>query len=55
MTYQDTTHMHPVAGEEAAPSGSGWLIPAVGGGVLTLLWGAYTIMYVAHMIMLPMP
>jgi hypothetical protein len=50
MTYQDaTTHA------EVRSSDAGALLPIIGGGILTLLWGAYTITYVAHMVMMPIP
>lgn len=50
MTYQETaTHAEP------ATSDGGAIIPIIGGGILTLLWGAYTLTYVAHMVMMPIP
>jgi hypothetical protein len=50
MTYQDT-----VTHADAPVSDSGALIPIIGGGILTLLWGAYTVTFVAHMLMMPLP
>jgi hypothetical protein len=50
MTYQDT-----VTHADAPASDSGALIPIIGCGILTLLWGAYTVTFVAHMLMMPLP
>jgi hypothetical protein len=52
MTYHETaTHADTVSTEQSGA----WLLPLIGSGILTLLWGAYTILFVAHMVMLPMP
>lgn len=45
MTYQDAADTAHVA-TDVAPTGSGHLVPVVGGGILALLWGAYTLMIV---------
>jgi hypothetical protein len=57
MTYQDTAraHAHAIAEEDVGPAGAGYLVPVVGGSILTLLWGAYTLMIVYHMLTLPLP
>lgn len=50
MTHQETaTHA------DAKTSDSGAIVPIIGGGILTLLWGAYTLTFVAHMVMMPIP
>ena len=35
--------------------GNGWMVPAVGSVVLTLLWGAYVVKFVAEMLAMPPP
>ena len=48
MTYE-ATH----AG--SSTSASGWMIPVLGGGILTLIWGAYTTLVLVEIFSLPMP
>ncbi len=57
MTYQDTAsaHAQAIAEDDVGPAGGGYLVPVVGGSILTLLWGAYTLMIVYHMLTLPLP
>lgn len=57
MTIEDIprARAHAIAEDDMGPMGAGYLVPVVGGSVLTLLWGAYTLMYVYHMLVLPPP
>jgi hypothetical protein len=50
MTYEAS---HATQG--SAASASGWILPVLGGGILTLLWGAYTVLVVAHIFAIPLP
>ena len=50
MTYE-ASH----AGHGSATGGAGWMVPVLGGGLLTLIWGAYTTLVLVEIFSLPMP
>lgn len=50
MAKSDAASTHASPGQPGA-----WIVPVIGGSILTLLWGAYTITIVVHMAMLPPP
>lgn len=35
--------------------GAGWILPATGAVALTLIWGAYVLMFIAEMLKIPAP
>jgi len=49
MTHQTATHSEKSAGAGAA------MLSIIGGGLLTLLWGAYTLLIVVEIGMLGVP
>jgi hypothetical protein len=38
-----------------ADTGAAWILPMLGGSILTLLWGAYTLYVVVHIAAVPLP
>jgi hypothetical protein len=47
---------HQTASAHKSDSGAGAaMLPILGGGILTLLWGAYALLYVYEMILLGAP
>lgn len=35
--------------------GAGWIFPAAGAAALTLIWGAYVVMFIVEMLAIPAP
>lgn len=50
MTYEASHASHGHAN-----TGGAWILPMLGGSVLTLLWGAYTIYVLMHVLAAPLP
>jgi hypothetical protein len=50
MTYEAShaSHGH-------TDTGGAWLFPMLGGSLLTLIWGAYTIYVIAHLLPIALP
>lgn len=51
MTHETT---HASRTHETTQPGA-WVLPAIGGGILALLWGAYTLAVVASIAAMPPP
>jgi hypothetical protein len=49
MTHQTVSTDHAASSSHSAGSA---MLPIIGGGILTLLWGAYTVYYVSGMMVL---
>ena len=50
MTYE-ASH----AGRSSASDGGAAMLPMLGGALLTLIWGAYTLLFVVEILSMPMP
>lgn len=50
MTYE-ASH----AGRASATDSAAAMLPVLGGGLLTLIWGAYTLLVVVEIFSMPMP